>query len=159
MQTLWIVITTLIMITGFVGTLLPFVPGIPLIYAGYIFYGLVTGWRDYGWGVMVVWGLVAAGMAFLDVYAGSLGAQKYGASRYALWGSIIGGIVGSITAGLPGIIVGPLVGAVVGEVITGKSWRVALRSSWGTVVGLIAGYLGKVVVATAMIGSFFWWVM
>lgn len=147
------------MITGFLGTLLPFLPGIPLIYGGYIFYGLVTGWKDYGWGAMVVWGLVVGGMALLDVYAGSLGAKKYGASRYAVWGSIMGGILGSIAAGLPGIILGPLVGAMLGEIIAGRSWREALRSGWGTILGLVAGHLGKVAVAIAMIGSFFWWVI
>ncbi len=147
------------MITGFLGTLLPFLPGIPLIYLGYIVYGLATGWRDYGWGVMVVWGLVVGGMMFLDVYAGSIGAKKYGASRYAVWGSIVGGILGSIAAGLPGIIVGPLVGAIVGEFVAGRSWREALRSGWGTILGLVAGHLSRVVVAIAMIGSFFWWII
>lgn len=159
MQTLWIVITALIMVAGFLGTLLPFLPGIPLIYGGYIFYGLVTGWHDYGLGAMVIWGLVVVGIALLDFYAGSVGAKKYGASRYAVWGSIIGGVLGSIVAGFFGIILGPFIGAIAGEVIAGRPWREALSSGWGTIIGLAVGHLGKVAVAIAMIGTFLWWVI
>ncbi len=159
MHTLWIVITVLIMAAGFVGTLLPFLPGIPLIYAGYIFYGLVTGWQSYGVGAVIAWGLVVAAVALLDFYAGSIGAKKYGASGYAVWGSIVGGIVGSLVAGLPGLIVGPFIGATVGELVAGKGLREAVRSGWGTILGLIAGNFVKVTVAVAMIGTFFWWVL
>lgn len=159
MQTLWIVITVLIMIAGFLGTLLPVLPGLPLVYAGYIFYGLVTGWQDYGLGAMIIWGLVAAGISFLDFYAGSIGAKKYGASRWAVWGSVIGALVGLFVAGFLGLILGPLVGALIGEFIAGKSWREAFQSGRGTILGLVAGHLAKIAVAIAMIGTFLWWVI
>ncbi|MGD9578756.1 MAG: DUF456 domain-containing protein [Syntrophorhabdus sp.] len=158
MQTLWIIITVLIMITGFLGTLLPVLPGLPLVYAGYIFYGLVTGWKDYGLGTMITWGLVVAGISFLDFYAGSIGAKKYGASKWAVWGSILGAFAGLFVAGFLGLILGPLVGALVGELIAGKSWREAFQSGWGTILGLVAGHLVKVALAIAMIGTFLWWV-
>jgi hypothetical protein len=159
MQTLWIVITALIMVAGFLGTFLPFLPGIPLIYAGYIFYGLVTGWQSYGLTAMVVWGLVVGVIVLLDFYAGSIGAKKYGASKYAVWGSIIGGIAGSIVAGFLGLILGPFVGAIIGELLAGKPWKKAFRSGWGTILGLVAGSLVKVTVAIAMIGTFLWWII
>lgn len=159
MQILWIVITALIMAAGFLGTFLPFLPGIPLIYGGYLFYGLVTGWQDYGLRAMVIWGLVAGVVFFLDFYAGSIGAKKYGASKYAVWGSIAGAVIGVIVGNFLGLIVGPFVGAIAGELIAGKSLGKALRSGWGTILGLVAGNLVKVIVAIAMIGTFFWWVI
>lgn len=57
------------MAAGLLGTLLPFLPGIPLIYAGYLFYGLATGWQDYGLCAMAAWGLVVGVVTFLDLYA------------------------------------------------------------------------------------------
>lgn len=159
MQTLWIIITALIMFTGLAGTLLPFLPGIPIIYGGYLFYGLVTGWQDYGLRAMVAWGLVVGVVTLLDFYAGSIGAKKYGASKLAFWGSIIGGIVGVIFGNLLGIIVGPFAGAIAGELVAGKSLRDAFRSGWGTIVGFVGGNIVKIAVAIAMIGTFFWWII
>jgi uncharacterized protein YqgC (DUF456 family) len=159
MQTLWIVIAALIMAAGLLGTLLPFLPGIPLIYAGYLFYGLVTGWQDYGLRAMVAWGLVVGVVTFLDLYAGSIGAKKYGASRYAVWGSIIGAVIGVIVGNFIGLIAGPFVGAIAGELIAGKSLRKAIQSGWGAILGLVAGNLVRITVAIAMIGAFFWWIM
>lgn len=146
------------MIAGFLGTLLPVLPGLPLVYAGYIFYGLVMGWQDYGLGAMIIWGIVVAVISFLDFYAGSIGAKKYGASRWAVWGSIAGAFVGLFVAGFLGLILGPLVGALAGELIAGKSWREAFQSGWGTILGLVACHLAKIAVAIAMIGTFLWWV-
>ena len=159
MQTLWIVITALIMFTGFAGTLLPFLPGIPIIYGGYLFYGLVTGWQDYGLRAMVAWGVVVGVVTLLDFYAGSIGAKRYGASKLAVWGSIIGAVVGVIFGNLLGIIVGPFAGAIAGELVAGKSIKEAFRSGWGTIVGFVGGNLLKVAVAIAMIGTFFWWII
>jgi uncharacterized protein len=159
METLWIIVTVLVMAVGLLGTFIPFLPGIPLIYAGYILYGLATGWKAYGAGTVVVWGVVTAGTVVLDFYAGSVGARRYGASKLGVWGSIVGGIVGTIVAGFPGLILGPFVGAVVGELIAGRSHLEALRSGWGTVIGFLAGSLFKIAVGVIMIGAFLWWVL
>jgi uncharacterized protein YqgC (DUF456 family) len=159
MNTFWIVITILIMCAGLAGTVLPFLPGIPLIYGCIIAYGLLSGWKAYGAGAAIGWGVVTLIMALLDFYAGSIGARCYGASRAGVWGSILGGIVGTIIAGLPGLIIGPFVGAVGGELLSGRSGAEALRSGWGAIVGFIGGGIVKVAVAISMIGSFLWWVL
>ena len=159
MKIFWIIITLTVMSIGLVGTLLPFIPGIPLIYGCFLFYGFVTGWESYGLGAVVGWGIVTVFTIILEFYAGSIGAQRYGASKLGMWLSIVGGIVGIVVAGFIGIIVGPFVGAVVGVMIMGKSHLEALKSGWGTVVGFLAGSLFKIAIAVAMIGSFIWWVV
>jgi uncharacterized protein YqgC (DUF456 family) len=47
-------------------------------------------------------------------------------------------------------------GAFCGELLSGKPHSSALRSSWGTLVGFLAGSLLKVIVGFSMIGSFIW---
>lgn len=147
------------MVVGLAGTILPFLPGIILIYGGYILYGFVTGWEAYGAGAVVGWGAVTLLMTLLDLYAGSIGAKRYGASKYGMWGSVAGAMIGTISLGLPGLILGPLVGAVAGELIGGRSHREAFRAGWGTLVGFLAGSLFRIAVAVAMIGTFFWWIL
>ncbi len=145
------------MFAGLVGTVLPIVPGILLIYAGYLLYGFATGWQDYGLNAIIVWSIVTALVLLLDVYAGALGAKRYGASRAGAWGSVVGGLIGTMAAGFPGLILGPFIGAAAAELIRGRSCREALLSGWGTFLGFIAGSIVKIAVAAIMIGSFIWW--
>jgi uncharacterized protein len=146
----------LVMAAGLAGTILPFLPGIPLIYAGYVIYGLGTGWRDYGGKTMLVWGAVVLVSIALDYYAGILGAKKYGASASGIWGSVLGGILGLVFLGFIGLLAGTFMGAAAGELLSGKSSRSAWRAGWGTFVGFLAGTLFKIVLGVVMIGAFLW---
>jgi uncharacterized protein YqgC (DUF456 family) len=108
---------------------------------------------------MIFWGIVTLMMVWLDYYSGAIGARKYGASAGGIWGSILGGIVGVIFLGFVGILIGPFLGAILGELLSGKSHTAAVRSGWGTVVGLLAGSLFKLIIASVMIGTFLWQIL
>ena len=159
MRALWTVITLLIMAVGLVGTVLPVIPGIILIYAGYLLYGFATGWQAYGLAAIASWSVVTALVLLLDFYAGAIGARKYGASRSGTWGSLIGGLIGMLAAGFPGLILGPFVGATAGELLRGRSHREALRSGWGAFMGIMVGSVIKIAVGVVMIGTFIRWVL
>lgn len=154
-----IIIIVLLMLVGLVGTIVPFIPGIPLIYGLMIFYGIFNGWADLSVEFIVLWGVVTLLMVWLDYYSGAIGAKKFGASAGGVWGSILGGIVGVIFLGFIGILIGPFLGAILGELLSGKSHSDAVRSGWGTVVGLLAGSLFKIIIASVMIGTFLWQIL
>ena len=71
--------------------------------------------------------------------------RKYGGSRRAGWGAIIGGMVGAIV-GVPVPIVGPVIGALLGsfvgalafELSRGTGHGAATRVAWGALVGRVA---------------------
>ena len=159
MKAPWTIVTLLIMAVGLMGTVLPVIPGILLIYAGYLLYGFATGWQAYGLTAIVVWSIVTGLVLLLDFYAGAMGAKRYGASRSGVWGSLIGGLIGTLAAGFPGLILGPFVGAAVGELLGGRSHREALRSGWGTFIGFMVGSVVKIAIGVVMIGTFIWWVL
>jgi len=159
MNVTFIVVTLIIMFVGLAGTILPMLPGLILIYAGFLFYGIATGWTSYGVGAMFLWGFVVLGTFVVDHIAGSVGARKYGASRYGFWGSFIGAFAGLLIAHLPGLIIGTFLGAYCGELLAGKSGYEAFRSGKGALIGLLAGTLFKLAVGVVMIGSFVWWVL
>ncbi len=159
METVGLIISILLLIIGLIGTIVPMLPGIILIYAGFFVWGLSTGWRDYGLETMIILGAVTIIVLFLDYYAGAVGAKKYGASQAGFWGAIIGGIVGFILLNLPGIILGPFLGAVAGEMWAGKTQREAWRAGWGTFVGIVAGNLLRIIVAVMMAGVFLYYLI
>ena len=154
MQTVFLIVTLLIMAVGLVGAVLPIIPSIPIIYLGYLVYGLGSGWKDYGLGMMIFWGVVTVLVLIADYFVGALGAKRYGATKFGIIGSIVGTIVGLIFLNIFGLIIGPFVGAMGGEILAGRSLGEATRSGWGTFVGFVAGSLFKIMVACAMIGSF-----
>jgi uncharacterized protein YqgC (DUF456 family) len=56
--------------------------------------------------------------------------------------------------GIVGLLAGPVVGAVAGEFIAGKKMIAAGRAGWGTLLGNLAGIVGKLMIALTMIAIF-----
>ncbi|HNX72317.1 DUF456 domain-containing protein, partial [Rivihabitans pingtungensis] len=150
MEYLWPALALLLVLIGLAGTILPALPGLPLLFAGLWLAAWADGYQHVS-GATLGWlaGLTALGMA-MDALAGWLGARAYGASKQALWGSLIGGVVG-LWFGLPGLLLGPLLGAVAGEWLARRdAWR-AGQVGMATLVGLALGMLAKIGCALAML--------
>jgi len=149
---LWI-IGAICTVAGLAGLLLPIVPGAPLLFLGL----LLGAWAEEFRYIEVGTLLILAGMAALtyvvEFAASILGVKKYGGSRRAMAGAVLGGIAG-LFLGIPGILFGPFVGAVIGELSLQRSLDQAGRAGFGTVVGLAIGVAGKLAIGIAMIGLF-----
>lgn len=151
------VVSWLIIVAGIAGTVLPILPGPPLIFVGALVHRLWVG----GEATLTIFSLVALGvLAILSLVveygAGIAGARKYGSSKWGAWGSLIGCIVGLIFFSLPGMIIGTLIGAFAAEMIVArKELKPAARSSWGAVVGTVLGTLSKGVFTVVMMA----WIM
>jgi hypothetical protein len=93
-------------------------------------------------------------LSYLCEIAGTaFGAKRYGASRRAIVGATVGGVVG-IFFGFIGIILGPFIGAMVGELSMRRELGTAARAGWGATVGLALATAGKLALGMAMIGVF-----
>ena len=149
---LW-VIGAICTVTGLSGLLLPVVPGAPILFLGLLFGAWAEDFRYIGvWTLLILAGM--AGLTYVVEFAASiLGVRKYGGSRRAMAGAVLGGIVG-LFLGIPGILLGPFAGAVIGELSLQRSLDQASRAGFGTVVGLAIGVAGKLAVGIAMIGLF-----
>lgn len=151
----WIVVA-LLLIVGFLGTFLPVLPGTTLILVGAFAFYFTMGMEASGlaWQGLVFIGLLYVLSIALDWLSGALGAKWFGSSKWGIIGAILGGIVG-LFFGLPGLIVGPIAGVFVFELLVAKKEvKEAGHSTVGTVVGGLAGILGRVALALGMIGWF-----
>jgi uncharacterized protein YqgC (DUF456 family) len=149
-----IFITAILMLLGLAGSLLPVLPGSPLILAGALLYAWQTDFTTIALPELIVLGLLAIAGQGLDYAASALGAKKYGASRWGMAGAFIGGTLGLIAASLPGLILGSFAGAVALEFFKGGELRACLRIGYGTLAGFLCGAIGKVIIALVMIGYF-----
>ena len=154
MEPMYLVLALLLMIAGLAGAFLPVLPSAPLVYVGYAVYGLATGWRQYGLGVMLALGVVTVLVVVIDYVSGAVGAKQFGASRIGTVGSILGAIVGLIVFNAIGLVIGVFVGAVLGELIEGRTLDQAARSGWGALLGFLAGSVFKFIVSASMIAAF-----
>jgi uncharacterized protein YqgC (DUF456 family) len=147
------VIGALLVIAGFVGLVVPIIPGSLLIFAGLFIAGWGDGFAHVGAVTLSILGVLALLALGADLVGSHLGAKRVGASALALVGAAIGGVVG-IFFGIVGIVVGPFVGATIGEVLTHGELLRAGKVGLGTTLGLLAATIAKMCLAVMMVGLF-----
>lgn len=116
-------------------------PGTWVMIAAGVGYSILVP-NSIGWFTLVAVTVIAVVAEILEFTLAGSYARKYGGSRRAGWGAIIGGIVGAIV-GVPILIVGPIiggflgafVGALVAEYSRGSGAYVSTRAAWGGLIG------------------------
>lgn len=136
MEWLWLVAILLVVI-GIAGTLLPMLPGVPLVFTGLLLGAWLDDFSKVGVLAISLVGVMALVAMVVDFVASFVTVKRAGASKYALLGAAIGAVAG-LFMGILGLIVGTALGATVGELVASKD------SSQATAVGLAAG-LGFVI--------------
>lgn len=149
---LWI-LGAILTVTGLSGLLLPIVPGAPVLFLGLLFGAWAEDFQYIGLWTLLVLAALAMLTYAVEFAASVLGVKKYGGSKRAMVGAVLGGIVG-LFLGIPGILFGPFVGAVIGELSLQRSLDEASRAGFGSVIGLAIGLAGKFAIGIAMIGLF-----
>lgn len=127
-----------------------------MVGAGVLFNPLV-GAERIGWVTMLATALLALAGEGIELVLAGRYARKYGGSRRAGWGAIIGGLAGAF-AGIPVPIVGPMigafggafVGALVAEYTRGREAGPAARVATGALLGRVAGVAVKVAIGCAI---------
>jgi uncharacterized protein YqgC (DUF456 family) len=152
-QILGLSLALLLMFLGAAASLIPGLPGTPVVLVAAIGHRLYFG--PAGANNWVLGGLLALTLlsVVFDYVASMYGAKKLGATWRGLLGAVLGGVVGLFFS-LPGVILGPFVGAMLFELAGGYKLKPAARAGLGAMLGLLAGALGKVAICLAMIGLF-----
>lgn len=150
--TLWIV-AVLLMLVGIAGTVLPALPGVPLIFGGVLLAAWIDDFQRISVVTVIVLAVLAAVGIVIDYVAAAISAKRAGASRQGITGAAIGTLAGIFT-GLWGLLFMPLVGAAVGEFIAHKDMFRAGKVGAATWFGLLVATAVKLAIAFTMIGVF-----
>src|SRR5262245_65252262 len=102
-------LAAVLVITGLLGLFLPAIPGAPLIFLGLWIAAWIEGFAYAGLWTLVSLGVLALLTYGVDLWATLFGAKRFGASKRAVIGAILGSLIG-IFLGFPGIIFGPFIG-------------------------------------------------
>ncbi len=149
---LWILALVLVG-AGVAGTVLPFLPGVPLVFAGLLLAAWAGGFQAVGWPVLAVLGVLTILSFIVEAVASSLGARRAGATRLAVIGAALGTLVG-VFFGLPGLLLGPFVGAALGQLLARGDVVDAGRVGAGAWIGFLVGSAAKLGLALLMVMIF-----
>jgi uncharacterized protein YqgC (DUF456 family) len=153
---LWSVLAVLCVLGGLAGCILPALPGPPLSYVGFFVVWAARGFEAKTFGNVAPWVLLGLTVAVsvLDFFAPMIGARRYGASKWGVWGSVVGLLLGMVWFPPFGMIAGTFLGALGGELVKGQTTRRSLRAAWGVFVGTMVGIVLKLAVS----GTIAWFV-
>jgi uncharacterized protein YqgC (DUF456 family) len=152
-QILLYILAALMIVIGIIGTIVPALPGVPVVFLGMVLAAWAGDFTQIGWLTLTVLGVLTALALLVDLLASLLGAKRVGASGWALFGAGLGTVVG-LFVGIPGLILGPFVGAVLGELIAGSSLRRSTIVGVGAWLGFVFGTLAKIALCFTMLGVF-----
>ncbi|PYO99206.1 MAG: hypothetical protein DMD61_07955 [Gemmatimonadetes bacterium] len=126
-------------------------PGLWVMVLGFLLFGWLTQFRSESVAtIAIVLSLAFAG-ELIESWLGFRFARRYGGSRRAGWGALVGGVVGAVV-GVPVPVVGSVIGAFVGsfggaalfEYAYSRRADVAVGAGWGAVVGRAAAAAAKI---------------
>ncbi|MBN2780900.1 MAG: DUF456 domain-containing protein [Candidatus Marinimicrobia bacterium] len=152
MDIVLIILGLIFMVMGFLGCLLPALPGPPLSYVGLLLLHFSPKY-DFSPRFLILFAAITIVVTVMDNILPVWTARQSGGSRRGVWGSVIGLAAGLFVFPPWGIIFGPFVGAVIGELSTGIGTEKALRSGFSTFLGFLFG----VVLKLAASGLMFWY--
>ena len=145
------IVAFLLLVTGLIGAMVPVLPGPPLSYVGL----LLLQWSGYGGfssGFLWLWAAITVVISIGDYFLPALMTKRFGGSRMATAGSVLGLLIGMFFFPPVGLIIGPFLGALAGELIhnrtdNAKAFKVAL----GTFLAFFFGSGIKLIVSAVML--------
>ncbi len=149
---LWILCLVCVLV-GLIGTVVPLLPGTPLVFLGLLFGAWAENFAKVGWIPLTILGVLTAVTFVIDFIATKIGVEKTGASSLATIGAMLGMFIG-IFFGFVGVFLFPFIGAVLGEYLVKRDAIQAGKVGLGTWLGMVIAIAAKLGINFAMIGIF-----
>lgn len=156
--TAWILVI-LLFIIGMAGTIYPVLPGVIAIYAAFFVYGFMISFEPFGFWFWTIQTMLLLIIVVADYVLSAASVKKFGGSRASIIGMTIGIIIGPFIIPVFGLIIGPLVGAIIGELFKVPNFAHAVKVGWGSLVGLFASVVMKIILQVLMIVLFIIWLV
>lgn len=150
-----LLIAIVFFVIGFIGTVLPMLPGPILVYGGMVLYGFMTDFQSLDVLFFVVQGVVLILIFASDYVSSAAGAIFFGGSPKSSLGAVLGTLVAVLFLGPLGIIIGPLAGASIVHFLQTGDFKGALRAGFGTFLGTLGGTIFKLFAEIVMVIYFF----
>lgn len=154
MENIFLISVIILIVIGVAGTVVPLIPGIPLIFVSILAYGWHEGFNVITPKYLAIMGALTVLAVIIDYLSTVLGAKYFGSSKKGVWGALLGTFAGLFLFPPLGILIGPWLGASIGEYIDCNDLNKAMKAGVGTVVGLFSGMIFTFILSLIMLISF-----
>lgn len=139
MENILIATTIILVATGVIGTVIPALPGLPLIWLGFLIRGFQTDFTEPTILTVIFVGALVVLFYLGQILAAPVAAKLAGGTRSGIVGAVVGLLAGLLLLpiSLISLIVLPFFGAIAGELSRGATRKQALNSGFGTVIGFL----------------------
>lgn len=155
MDSTWLVIlqgiVILMMSIGVITLVIPVLPGLTVIWAAALLYGLAAGFNQTGWIIFTILTLIMLVGNAVDYFIVGMHVRQSGASWRAISLALLAGLVGTFLFPPIGGLFAALIALFVVELIRLGNWHQALSSSRSMVTGLGWATLMRLGLGTIMI--------
>jgi uncharacterized protein YqgC (DUF456 family) len=152
-----LILIGLTMFVGEIGLMIVVLPGLVIIWAAGLVYGLVAGFTSSGWiifGVMTI--LMVAGSVADNFIMGANARQK-GASWWSIAAAMLGAIIGTVLLPPIGGLLLALLALFISEYLRIRDWRKALDSTSGMAMGCGWAVVLRLAIGAVMIVLWLLW--
>jgi uncharacterized protein YqgC (DUF456 family) len=155
-----LLVKSIVLTAMLVGLLItPILPGLILIWAAALGYGLASGFSKLGWVMFAIITVLMIGGNIIDNVMMGMKAHKSGAPWWAILLALLAAIIGTFVIPIPvigGILAALLVLYII-EWIRRKDWREALKSLKAMLIGWGWAALIRFIIGLIMIGLWLVW--
>ncbi|HSK90775.1 MAG TPA: DUF456 domain-containing protein [Euzebyales bacterium] len=153
-----VLLVALLMALGLAGVILPFLPGLPIMWGAALLYGIMTTFGTLGWAAMAAITVLAViGMAASIVLPDRAGAAA-GASRSTRLFAGLAGLVGFFVIPVIGFPIGICLGVLLAQYRRTGDWDGAVQSTVAVLKGVGAGILVELGAGLAIVPIWIAWV-
>ena len=149
----------LVMAVGLAGIIVPFLPGLPLIWGAALAYGLAEGFGTAGVVAMVVITIFLIGGMTAKIVVPQRRASAGGAPRSTLLAGGVLGVIGFFVIPLVGLPLGAALGVLLAEFRRTGDWSAARSSTKEVIVGFGIGALFEMGAGIVMVGAWVVWAL
>lgn len=153
------VIVAVAMLVGLAGVVIPILPGLALIWAAALAYGLQVGFGVIGVVVMILLSVLTVASIVFGVILPKRAASESGASNRTQLIGVVGAVVGFFVIPVVGIVVGALVAVLLAEYADKRNWSEARTATIGVAKGFGISSLVQLAIGMVMLAIWSLWAL
>ncbi|MBO9128115.1 DUF456 domain-containing protein [Bacillus sp. 165] len=146
----WILIITCF-ILAFVGLVYPVIPGVLVLWAGFLIYHFGINSEELTASFWVIQALFTIFLFVVDFLANSYFLKKYGSTKWGERVGVISILVGSFIIPPFGLLIVPFLSVLITELLQKKTAKEAVGVAFATVISFLSSSVAKAIIQVLMI--------
>lgn len=151
------VLVGLTMLIGWLGLFIVIVPGLVIIWAAGLVFGLVIGFTTSGWIIFAIMTVIMIIGSLIDNVLIGASAKQKGASWWAIAAAILGAVVGTLLLPPVGGLLFAMIALFIVEYLRVKDFRKALDTTGSMALGCGWAVVARLAIGAVMIGLWALW--